>query len=375
MDKNVEKQLIVRTFEPDMAVLKQVAKQMNGMQDVALNLFGQAGEVLIVITARAHAPAAATELTERIAERFEMALGDAAYGRGKGSVAYFAAGELMQAEALVAASDPKTGGLLGEEFSHTKRGANVFDFGDSSYQDSRVAAKIKTMAAKNCDATYPPQVAAARAAAAAKCSKAEFGVSVTGLGKAGRDVYMAVAYGGQVYVRRFAQTPDAGKRCALAALDTIRRLLQGADTPAMRVFKANSDFDWDAPEAPRKKGRPAAGGAGNKNSGTSSPTSPSRPSPACLRAAPAFRSPLRRTAAACPPAPRSRRAARLRRLPRQGSPCPWARTAPTIPSAEAGRLRKIKEVQKGAGPCGPPPFSAYGVENGRGRGCMAARRA
>ena len=82
---------------------------------------------------------------------------------------------------------------------------------------------------------------------------------------------MAVAYGGQVYVRRFAQTPDAGKRCALAALDTIRRLLQGADTPAMRVFKANSDFDWDAPEAPRKKGRPAAGGAGNKNSGMLAP--------------------------------------------------------------------------------------------------------
>lgn len=109
MDKNVEKQLIVRTFEPDMAVLKQVAKQMNGMQDVALNLFGQAGEVLIVITARAHAPAAATELTERIAERFEMALGDAAYGRGKGSVAYFAAGELMQAEGAGGGVRPKDG--------------------------------------------------------------------------------------------------------------------------------------------------------------------------------------------------------------------------------------------------------------------------
>ena len=39
----------------------------------------------------------------------------------------------------------------------------------------------------------------------------------------------------------------------------------------MRVFKANSDFDWDAPEAPRKKGRPAAGGAGNKNSGMLAP--------------------------------------------------------------------------------------------------------
>mgnify|MGYP007087883484 FL=1 len=42
MDKNVEKQLIVRTFEPDMAVLKQVAKQMSGMQDVAPALYAAA---------------------------------------------------------------------------------------------------------------------------------------------------------------------------------------------------------------------------------------------------------------------------------------------------------------------------------------------
>ena len=74
-------------------------------------------------------------------------------------------------------------------------------------------------------------------------------------------------------MRRFAQTPDAGKRCALAALDTIRRILQGADTPAMRVFKANSDFDWDAPETARQKGRPAPAGGGKKGSGMLAPIS------------------------------------------------------------------------------------------------------
>ena len=53
MEKNVEKQLVVRTFEPDMNALKQTAKQLAHMQDTSLNLYGQAGEVLIVVTARA----------------------------------------------------------------------------------------------------------------------------------------------------------------------------------------------------------------------------------------------------------------------------------------------------------------------------------
>ena len=143
MEKNVEKQLVVRTFEPDMNALKQTAKQLAHMQDTSLNLYGQAGEVLIVVTARAYAQAAATELTENVAEQFELALGPAAYGRGKGSLAYFTAGELIQSESTLAAADPATGALLAEEFSHTKRGPSVFDFGDGSYNDSRVVAKIK----------------------------------------------------------------------------------------------------------------------------------------------------------------------------------------------------------------------------------------
>ena len=92
MEKNVEKQLVVRTFEPDMNALKQTAKQLAHMQDTSLNLYGQAGEVLIVVTARAYAQAAATELTENVAEQFELALGPAAYGRGKGKPCVFYGG-------------------------------------------------------------------------------------------------------------------------------------------------------------------------------------------------------------------------------------------------------------------------------------------
>ena len=41
--------------------------------------------------------------------------------RGKGSLAYFTAGELIQSESTIAAADPATGALRAEEFSHTKR--------------------------------------------------------------------------------------------------------------------------------------------------------------------------------------------------------------------------------------------------------------
>lgn len=248
MEKNVEKQLILRTFEPDMAALKAAARQLRGMRDLGMNLYGQAGEVLIVLTARSHATAAATELTERVAQQLEQALGDAAYGRGKGSLAYFVSGDLLDNEALIAASDAKTGRLLSEEFSRTKRGSQVFDFGDTSYGDARVMNKIKSTAAKHFEPGNEAQMTAARATAASKCARSEVGVCIAGAGLQNRPVYLAVAYKGYVYMRRFEQSPDAGKRAALAALDITRRLMQGLPVSAgTRAFKANSRFNWDAP--------------------------------------------------------------------------------------------------------------------------------
>ena len=238
MEKNVEKQLVVRTFEPDMNALKQTAKQLAHMQDTSLNLYGQAGEVLIVVTARAYAQAAATELTENVAEQFELALGPAAYGRGKGSLAYFTAGELIQSESTIAAADPATGALLAEEFSHTKRGPSVFDFGDGSYNDSRVVAKIKNAVYKYAEEGNAPQIAAARAAAAARFAHADFGVASVGMGT-------GAAPGPQ------AASAPGGAPCPAPTA-------QKQPVDRARMFKANSDFDWNAPLKKRRSSKYAA---------------------------------------------------------------------------------------------------------------------
>ena len=245
LEKKIEKQLIVRMYEPDMAILKETAKQISQMESVKLNLYGQCGEVLVVVTVHAIAEAAAVELSEAVAERFEQALGDSVYGRGKGSLAYFAAGEMIEHESLVAASDPKTGALLAEEFSHTRRGSSVFDFGDSSYNDARVMAKIKQEVAKKCaGGANAAQAAAVRAEAAAKCSRADVGVSAV---PTEQGVFVGVYYKGYVYVRQMEPGKDAGKRAALAALDIVRRLMCRMPVTNARTFKAGSDLDWEHP--------------------------------------------------------------------------------------------------------------------------------
>lgn len=246
MEKNIEKQLIVRAYEPDMNAVKQTARQLANMQDVSLNLYGQAGEVLIVISARAFAAAAATELTENVAEQFELALGDAAYGRGKSNLAHFAAGELIQSESVLAAADSATGALLDEEFSKTKRGEHVYDFGEDSFHDTRIAAKIQNAERRYADGEDPAQSAAARAAAAAKYGRAEFGVAIVGLGSED-DVYAAVSYKKYVYIRVFPNEPGVEKKAALAALNTVRLLAQGKEDKKARVFRENTDFDWEQP--------------------------------------------------------------------------------------------------------------------------------
>lgn len=246
MGKNVEKQMIIRAFEPDLDQLKQTARQLAHMQDVSLNLYGQAGEVLIVVTARAFAQAAATELTESVAEQFELSLGESVYGRGKGSLAYFTAGELIEHEANIAAADAQTGALLAEEFSHTKRGPSVFDFGEDTYQNERYLNKVQDAEERYADEGDAAQTAAARAVAAAKYGHADFGAAAVGLGS-GELVYIAVAHRGYVYLRRFQDGETADKSAALRMLDLVRRLMKNQPVDSARMFKANSDLVWEEP--------------------------------------------------------------------------------------------------------------------------------
>lgn len=258
IDKNVEKQLIVRTFEPDMDILKQTGKQLSHMKDLSLNLYGNAGEVLIVITARAYAQAAATELTENVAEQFELALGSAAYGRGRGSLAYFTAGALIQNESILAAADTVTGTMLAEEFSRTKRGSAVFDFGESTYEDPRFTAKVRKEVEKNSYEDDDAQIAAARASAAARFAHADYGVGSAGFDTDAPECYIAVAHRKYVYIRRFEKTEGIEKKAALAALDIVRCLEEKQAANHVRIFRRDDDFDWNEPIRLKKTRKNAA---------------------------------------------------------------------------------------------------------------------
>ena len=177
---------------------------------------------------------------------FELSLGDTVYGRGKGSLAYFTAGELIEHEANIAAADAGTGVLLEEEFSHTKRGPSVFDFGEGTYHDQRFLNKVQDSEERYADEGDIPQSVAARAVAAAKYGHADFGAAMMGLGS-GEYVYIAVAHRGYVYLRRLKDHDTAGKSAALMMLDLVRRLMKNQSVDNARMFRANSDFVWDEP--------------------------------------------------------------------------------------------------------------------------------
>ena len=104
-----------------------------------------------------------------------------------------------------------------------------------------MAAKIKAMAAKNCDATYPPQVAGrARLRPSARRRSSAF--PSRAWARPARCMVMAVAYGGAGVCAPLC--PDAGRGQALRAGRAGHHppALQGADMPAMRVFRGQQRF-------------------------------------------------------------------------------------------------------------------------------------
>ncbi|NLS84220.1 MAG: hypothetical protein GXZ14_01200 [Ruminococcaceae bacterium] len=248
-EKNVTKQVIVRFFAPDMHKLKVTAKQLSVTSpDLKLGLYGQADEILVVLNAQSYAEAAAMQLTESGAQMFEDAMGDYSYGRGKGGLAYVTAGELMEARAYIAAGDEETGALLETEVKATKRGDKVFDFGDDSYLNDKVASKIEKAAIFDPNEATPAyQAAADWATAAAKCTKSEFGAAIKGFGE--EKLYAAIAHGKFVYVREIPASKDAEKCAALTLLDMTRRLLIGAGVPYAQSCKAGQELEWEGAPA------------------------------------------------------------------------------------------------------------------------------
>lgn len=256
MQKTVQQQVIVRLFQPDMPTLKSVAKQVSEKPGLKLALYGQAGEALVVIAAQTAGQAAGTELLDRASSFVERKMGECAYGRGKESMAHHVAKTMIEEECTVIAADPETGALLEAEFSTTKHGDKVFDFGQASYRNTRMAAKINDTALMDDEETNDPlQQAADRSYAAAKCTRAEFGAAITGVA-GGEAVFVAVTHRGTVYIRAIRPSKDAGKTAALTVLDIMRRILQGMTVPYARTFKAGREIDWNAPTQQKASGAP-----------------------------------------------------------------------------------------------------------------------
>ncbi len=239
-------QVVLRMFQPDMNLLKATAKQLSELPHIKLNLYGQGGEILVVIAAQGRT-APATELAENAAAQMEAAMGDVVYTRGKTPLAEYVCALMNKHELNLTAPDDETGSLLEAEFKAVKSADKVFDFGHDSYHHSKLAGKIADTAIMDDEESSDPvQLASDRSFAAKKCTKSDFGVSISSVPGADT-IAVAVTYGKLVYIRSIKEGDDARKKAVLSALDIIRRLINGKEIPYARTFKAAQEIDWNEP--------------------------------------------------------------------------------------------------------------------------------
>ncbi|MEG2931743.1 MAG: hypothetical protein RR825_08135, partial [Ruthenibacterium sp.] len=177
-------------------------------------------------------------------------------------------GEMEQDETTLVAADDATGSLLEAELQPVTNAEKVFDFGQNSFRNARMADKIADAALMDDEESEDPiQLSADRSFAARKCTKSDFGVSIVDV-EGGKMVCAAVTYGKMVYVRCIRPAPDAGKAAAMTALDMIRRLTLGMPISYARAFKAGQEIDWNEPMQQK-------GGKSKSTSGKSSGSKPS----------------------------------------------------------------------------------------------------
>lgn len=251
-NNNVERQVVLRSFMPDINTLKSTAKRISAVPGAQLNLYAKAGEVLVVITSSTHTTAAASELCEGAARRFEADLGDAVYARGKVTLAQTAVLALARKNRLVCAADAATGELLGEQMLTAKNVDAVYDFGHDSYDSEMLGSRLARRVYEAQSGANLADAANAMAVAAQKCTKTDYGVAFTGLdGEKGVVVAVAAKY--CVYIARVAAGEDAGKQAALMALDIMRRDMLKLDQPQARMFAKNKPVIWNHPMKNRSR--------------------------------------------------------------------------------------------------------------------------
>ena len=299
-----------------------------------------------------------------VPERFEMALGDAAYGPRQGRrLGLFCRGRADAGRGAGGRVRPKDRRPSGRGVrAHEDMSARdvCVDFGDSSYQGSQAwPRKIRGHGEQRTAAppSPPPGRPPARAVAAAKCSKAETGVSVDGpwRGEGGTSIWqcrpMATACMCAALPRR--RTPASA--APWLRWTPSAAFCRGQTRPPCVCSRPTSDFELGRPRDGPPEGPPRACGRrqkGQRHAGAHHcaggaadcaghcrvvflhPLHPHLRAQRARRAGPSFfavccsgqRQPARQHLAG----PAAMRAARRRRPPRARSLCLWAKTRPII---------------------------------------------
>ncbi|MDK2813974.1 MAG: nicotinamide-nucleotide amidase [Clostridiales bacterium] len=221
-------------------------------------LYAKEGEVAVRVTARADTTQQAEALRDTLVQKFRDRLGDLIYSEQEdGTLEGTVVSQLTARRQRVATAESCTGGLLAQRITAVPGASEVFDFGAVTYA---AAAKRHILGVKPASikkySVYSSVVAAEMAFGVQKAGRADYGVGITGI--AGPDggsvqkpvgtVYVAVALGHKVWVKRLAVEHSARQRvrrmATQTALDMLRRLTQGLPLPDTRCFGRHDVQDF-----------------------------------------------------------------------------------------------------------------------------------
>ncbi len=268
--EQAKRQAVVRMFEPDMHDLKQTIRTLSEKPNTKTSLYGQSGEVLLAIQTPGLQGQEAAKHAANIAADIEKAMGISAYGRDRQTLTMYAVKALSDNGYKIAAPDEETGRILEQEFGPIEISHDVFDFGEKSYYNTKMADKILDAALLDDEeSTDAAQLASDRSYAAKKCMKTTFGVAIASSAN-GEEIGVAVTYGKTVYVRRIENSQNAAKAASLTLMDMLRLLCGGQIIPYAKVFHAGDELDWDDPlpqkgdlNSTKGKGKPQKESKGN----------------------------------------------------------------------------------------------------------------
>ncbi|MFC1601251.1 competence/damage-inducible protein A [Candidatus Sumerlaeota bacterium] len=239
--RQIIKLRILRTYGRAESELNLMIRELFASHpQVTVGLRAQRGQVDIRLTARAATEAEADELLDKFDRQLCDLLGEAdIFGRGEEGMADAVARMLLERGLSVSCAESCTGGMLAARLTSVSGSSNYFDESYVTYSDEAkmrvLGVNAETIAAAG---AVSSGVAAELAAGVRRVSRADIGLSITGIagptgGTAGKPVgltWFGLAADNRVQTYRavFPGNREENRSwAATRALDILRRYLNG----------------------------------------------------------------------------------------------------------------------------------------------------